>query len=194
MPAGTARALLAMFLVSEVHPFADGNGRLARLVMNAELSVVGACRIIIPTLFREEYLDCLRVFSRSGDPVPFIAAMQKIQGWTAAFDYQSLDGVIEKLKACNAFERSRAQLQLLAPRPAADCIRFCVKKWMEYVVVGSRACFDQAGKIDNDDLSDKELKALLVAAFQTAFNALKPGGAIYVAHSDTEGLARRCLG
>ena len=115
VPAGTARALLAMFLVSEVHPFADGNGRLARLVMNAELSVVGACRIIIPTLFRQEYLDCLRVFSRSGDPVPSIAAMQKIQGWTAAFDYQSLDGVIEKLKACNAFERSRAQLQLLAP-------------------------------------------------------------------------------
>jgi hypothetical protein len=115
VPAGTARALLAMFLVSEVHPFTDGNGRLARLVMNAELSVVGACRIIIPTLFREEYLDCLRVLSRSGNPVPFIAAMQKIQGWTAAFDYQSLDGVIEKLTACNAFERSRVQFQLLAP-------------------------------------------------------------------------------
>ena len=113
VPAGTARALLAMFLVSEVHPFADGNGRLARLVMNAELSVVGACRIIIPTLFREEYLDCLRVLSRSGNPVPFIAAMQKIHGWTAAFDYQSLDGVIDKLKACNAFERSRVQFQLL---------------------------------------------------------------------------------
>lgn len=115
VPAGTARALLAMFLVSEVHPFTDGNGRLARLVMNAELSVVGACRIIIPTLFREEYLDCLRVLSRSGNPVPFIAAMQKIQGWTAAFDYHSLDGVIEQLKACNAFERSRVQFQLLTP-------------------------------------------------------------------------------
>ena len=115
VPAGTARALLAMFLVSEVHPFTDGNGRLARLVMNAELSVVGACRIIIPTLFREEYLDCLRVLSRSGNPVPFIAAMQKIHGWTAAFDYQSLDGVIEKLKSCNAFERSRVQFQLLTP-------------------------------------------------------------------------------
>ena len=47
--------------------------------------------------------------------MPFIAAMQKIQGWTAAFDYQSLDGVIEKLKACNAFERSRVQFQLLTP-------------------------------------------------------------------------------
>ena len=90
-----------MFLVSEVHPFTDGNGRLARLVMNAELSVVGACRIIIPTLFREEYLDCLRALTRDGDPAPFIAAMQKIQDWTAAFNYQNIDKVIDKMKACN---------------------------------------------------------------------------------------------
>jgi len=26
-----------MFLVSEVHPFLDGNGRIARVMMNAEL-------------------------------------------------------------------------------------------------------------------------------------------------------------
>ena len=110
-----ARALLAMFLVSEVHPFTDGNGRIARLVMNAELSVVEASRIIIPTLFREEYLDCLRVLTREGNPGPYVAAMQKIQAWTAAFDYQDLDRVIASMKACNAFERSRVQFQLLKP-------------------------------------------------------------------------------
>lgn len=115
VPEGTARALLAMFLVSEVHPFTDGNGRLARLVMNAELSVVRACRIIIPTLFREEYLDCLRVLTREGNPIPFIAAMQKIQIWTAAFDYENIDNVIETMKSCNAFERSLVQFQLLTP-------------------------------------------------------------------------------
>ncbi|WP_206668794.1 Fic family protein [Lacisediminimonas profundi] len=115
VPAGTARALLAMFLVSEVHPFTDGNGRLARLVMNAELSVVGACRIIIPTLFREEYLDCLRVLTREGNAAPYIAAMQKIQDWTAAFDYQDIDGVIARMRACNAFERSLVQFRLLKP-------------------------------------------------------------------------------
>ena len=115
VPAGTARALLAMFLVAEVHPFTDGNGRLARLVMNAELSVVGACRIIIPTLFREEYLDCLRLLTREHQPAPFITAMQKIQDWTAAFDYQNLDSVIASMTACNAFERSRVQFQLRTP-------------------------------------------------------------------------------
>ena len=115
VPAGMARALLAMFVVSEVHPFADGNGRLARLVMNAELSVVNACRIIVPTLFREEYLDCLRVLTRDGQAQPFTAAMQHIQQWTAAFNYNDLDKVIAHMTACNAFERSRSQFKLLAP-------------------------------------------------------------------------------
>lgn len=118
IPPGAARALMAMFLVSEVHPFNDGNGRLARLVMNAELSVAGACRIIIPTLFREEYMDCLRVLTREGNPTPFLMAMQKIHDWTAAFDYENLDAVIDRMKACNAFERSLVQFRLLMPKPA----------------------------------------------------------------------------
>ena len=46
--------------------------------MNAELSVVDSCCIIVPTLFREEYLDCLRVLTREGNLDPFLAAMQKI--------------------------------------------------------------------------------------------------------------------
>lgn len=46
----------------------------------------------------------------------------------------------------------------------------------------------KAGKIANDDLSDKEFRQFLVDAFIAAFTALKPGGAIYVAHADTEGL------
>jgi len=116
VPPGTARALLAMFLVSEVHPFTGGNGRLARLVMNAELSVVNSCRIIVPTLFREEYLDCLRVLTREGNPRPFLDAMQKIHEWTAAFDYEDLDRVIARMAACNAFEKSRIQYKLLFPQ------------------------------------------------------------------------------
>ena len=115
VPPGTARALLAMFLVSEVHPFTDGNGRLARLAMNAELSVVGACRIIVPTLFREEYLDCLRVLTREGNAAPFLDAMQHIHAWTAAFDFEDLDRAIADMKACNAFEKSRVQFKLLFP-------------------------------------------------------------------------------
>jgi hypothetical protein len=31
------RAAFMLFLISEVHPFIDGNGRVARVMMNAEL-------------------------------------------------------------------------------------------------------------------------------------------------------------
>ena len=119
LPAGIARALFAMFLVAEVHPFLDGNGRLARLVMNAELSVVGECRIIIPTLFREEYLDCLCVLTRNSEREPFLGAMQLTHRWTAAFDYEELDSTIASMRDANAFEKSRTQHRLLFPAPRA---------------------------------------------------------------------------
>ena len=119
VPAGAARALMAMFLVSEVHPFTDGNGRLARLTMNAELTVVDGCRIIVPTLFREEYLDCLRVLTRDGEPQAFLQAMQKIHAWTAAFDYEDIDAVIALMQQCHAFEKSRIQYKLLEPSQVA---------------------------------------------------------------------------
>ncbi len=83
--------------------------------MNAELSVVNSCRIIVPTLFREEYLDCLRVLTRDGQATPLLSAMQKIHQWTAAFDYEDLDGVIAQMTHCNAFERSLIQFKLLTP-------------------------------------------------------------------------------
>lgn len=53
-----------MFLVSEVHPFLDGNGRIARVMMNAELSAKGLSRIIIPTVYREDYMGALRKLTR----------------------------------------------------------------------------------------------------------------------------------
>ena len=34
-----ARVIYMMFLVSEVYPYDDGNGRIARIMMNAELVV-----------------------------------------------------------------------------------------------------------------------------------------------------------
>jgi len=45
-----AKAVYMMFLISEVHPFLDGNGRVARVMMNAELTSKGLSKIIIPTV------------------------------------------------------------------------------------------------------------------------------------------------
>lgn len=118
VPPGMARALFAMFLVTEIHPFLDGNGRLARLVMNAELSVVNESRIVIPTLFRDEYLDCLHVLTRTGDAQPFLKAMQLARDWSAAFSYEALEQTIAAMRATNAFEKSRTQYKLLFPERA----------------------------------------------------------------------------
>ena len=51
------RAVFMMFLIAEVHPFADGNGRTARIMMNAELAAAGEERIIVPTVYRANYLS-----------------------------------------------------------------------------------------------------------------------------------------
>jgi hypothetical protein len=119
IPEGLARAIYLAFLVSEVHPFADGNGRVSRLVMNAELSRTGEARIIIPTLFHEEYVDCQRQLSRQNEPHGHIRALTLMQAWTVKFDYSNTDALIAKVRKTNALEQSRAQFKLTMPDGSA---------------------------------------------------------------------------
>ena len=65
-----ARGIFLGFVVSEVHPFADGNGRTCRIILNRELMSAGFPSIIIPTVYREDYLLALRALSRKGRPSP----------------------------------------------------------------------------------------------------------------------------
>lgn len=113
IPEGFARAAYYAFLVSEVHPFEDGNGRLSRLVMNAELSRVGLHRIIIPTLFHPQYVDCARLLTRSNEPASFVAALAKMAKWCAQFNYGDLDELILALRKTAAMEESSAHYKLL---------------------------------------------------------------------------------
>ena len=66
-------ALIHLRLVS-IHPFIDGNGRTARLLMNLALLQAGYVITIIPPVLRREYLDSLKVSNR-GDNKPFISLM-----------------------------------------------------------------------------------------------------------------------
>jgi hypothetical protein len=113
VPEGLARAIYYAFLVSEVHPFDDGNGRLCRLVMNAELSRVGLNRIIIPTLFHPQYVDCARALTRSSNADGFVRSLERMVIWCSEFDYEDLDALIATLRASNAFEESPVQYRLL---------------------------------------------------------------------------------
>ncbi|MFC6943591.1 Fic family protein [Paraburkholderia dipogonis] len=113
IPEGMGRAIYYLFLVAEVHPFADGNGRLSRLVMNAELSRCGRSRIIIPTLFHPQFVDCLRALTQNGRPEPLIKALSRMGSWCAEFDYADLAALVQAMRNSNSFEESVADFRLL---------------------------------------------------------------------------------
>jgi Fic family protein len=59
-----------------VHPFVDGNGRVARLLMNLLLLQQGYNITIIPPITRREYIDCLeKAHVDDSDFIYFIARM-----------------------------------------------------------------------------------------------------------------------
>lgn len=111
------RAVYIMFLVSEVHPFGDGNGRLARVMMNAELVAGHQARIIVPTVYRDDYLGALRRLTRQDDPSVLIKALRYAHDYTAAIDYTSFAGAAEMLAKSHAFEDPDSALRLVVPHP-----------------------------------------------------------------------------
>lgn len=109
------RAAMAMFVVSEVHPFDDGNGRIARVMMNAELVAGLQRRILVPTAYRDDYLLALRALSRRGNPDPLLKMLDYAQAFAAAIEFADLRRALDVLRACNAFERdTEARLRMPA--------------------------------------------------------------------------------
>jgi Fic family protein len=107
------RAIFMMFLVSEVHPFVDGNGRVARALMNAELVAGGEERIIIPTAYRTDYLGALKAISQSSLTDPVLRMLDAAQRYTHAIDWSSLASAQAMLEDTNAFaECELAKLKL----------------------------------------------------------------------------------
>lgn len=109
------RAIYVMFLVSEVHPFDDGNGRLARVMMNAELVAGMQSRIIVPTVFRDDYLGGLRRMTRQDDPSVLIKALRFVHDYTSRIRFADLAETIDVLLATNAFNEPDSEQRLLLP-------------------------------------------------------------------------------
>jgi Fic family protein len=60
------------FRLVNIHPFIDGNGRTARLMMNVALLQDGYPIVIIPPILRREYIDTLEsCHSMKREPEPF---------------------------------------------------------------------------------------------------------------------------
>lgn len=108
-----SRATFAHFLVSEVHPFADGNGRLARVFMNAELSRAGLSRVIVPNVLRDDYLDVVRLMSREHEVAPFVRFVTQTQELHQAVPFEDYDAAAGTLRLCNAFSEPGSQNRLM---------------------------------------------------------------------------------
>ncbi len=99
-----AKALYMMFMISEVHPFNDGNGRISRIMMNSELVAADQSKIIIPTVFREDYLNALRRLTRKGDPSVVIRALSRVRQFSANITGDNFEVTRKYLESCNAFK------------------------------------------------------------------------------------------
>jgi len=64
-------AAQAHYDLAAIHPFRDGNGRVARLVLNYVFRYFDLPYVVIPREQRERYLDALEEANR-GNMVPFI--------------------------------------------------------------------------------------------------------------------------
>jgi len=111
------RALFTMLVVSETHPFADGNGRTSRLIMNAFLSARAQCRVIIPTVYREDYLLSLKAISHQSDATAYIRVMSVGQEWADELDYNvGVAQMNQQLDACQAKKEDTRVFRLLSPK------------------------------------------------------------------------------
>jgi len=85
---GISRAMFMQFLIAECHPFDDGNGRLARIMMNAELVSAEQYKIILPTVHRDSYLNGLRQATRSGRFRTITKVFADLQAYTATIPWE----------------------------------------------------------------------------------------------------------
>ncbi|MGH9115103.1 MAG: Fic family protein [Acidimicrobiales bacterium] len=106
LPDGFARAAYMLFLVSEVHPFDDGNGRVSRVAACAELSAGGQARIVIPIVFRNEYQTAMRELSRSGRADLYVRTLAWAWRWTAGMPWSDPQATAGRLAATNALTDS----------------------------------------------------------------------------------------
>ena len=98
-----ARATFMMFLITEVHPFDDGNGRLARVMANAELVSADLARIVIPTIYRNNYVMALKGLTINANARSFVATLRFAQRYTAQLDCSNIGAAQAVLNATGAF-------------------------------------------------------------------------------------------
>lgn len=88
------------------------------------------------------------------------------------------------------WQLGRHRLMCGDARSLADCRRLLDGKELDLIWTDPPYNVDyrgKAGKIKNDKMSGSEFEAFLLGSFKAMHDALRPGGAIYVAHSEGGG-------
>jgi len=110
-----SKAAYMMFVISEIHPFLDGNGRIARVMMNAELVKGGHSKIIIPTVYRDDYTRALKKLTKQGDAAPYIRMLQRAHEFSENIIGDDINAMQGYLNQTNAFlEGTEAKLKIIA--------------------------------------------------------------------------------
>jgi Fic family protein len=78
----SARAVLGHWLIGYIHPYPDGNGRIARFLMNLMLASGGYPWTVIRMEDRDEYLSTLEAASVETDLGPFARFLAKRVRWS----------------------------------------------------------------------------------------------------------------
>lgn len=99
-----ARAFFMLFVVAEVHPFTDGNGRISRLGMNAVLENTRRPRLIIPTSLRNDYMTVLEALTLNGNVKPYVAFAHKLMDFNSRMPFESFEVSYEHFKKTGALD------------------------------------------------------------------------------------------
>lgn len=103
LPKGLPRAAFMMLLVTEIHPFTDGNGRIGRIMLNAELESQKLGSIIIPNSFREDYMLSLKAVSKQRRFAPYIRMLERALKFSNAIDFSNYQNSLKEIKERNWF-------------------------------------------------------------------------------------------
>lgn len=109
-----SKAAYLMFVLSEIHPFKDGNGRIARVMMNAELVKENQSKIIIPTVYRDDYMGVLKKLTHRQIAEPYIRMLQRAQEFSSTIYGNDMNEMQRHLERCGAFmEPKNGKLKII---------------------------------------------------------------------------------
>lgn len=116
LPNAIARAFYLLFVVAEVHPFKDGNGRISRLGMNAALENDGQARLVIPTSLRNDYLTVLEALTTNQNPEPYVAFAHKLIDINSRIPFQSFEATHAHFRKTGALDEPTSSQLTFPPQ------------------------------------------------------------------------------